>query len=458
MPTIIKNGQIVTGDHVITGDILIKNGKITEIGTGFTKVTQEIVDATGKYVLPGAVDASVHLQEEAYNTTTVDDFESGTLAAAAGGTTTVLVYAFSQKSYFRRGLETWIKRADKKCAVDYGFHLVLTHYNDRSLNDISHIVKEGVNSFVCFFTGRSMAINEGQLYNILQRVAAENGLVGIHAGSGSVTDILEKNRIQSGSRGARAHADCRPPEVEGFAVNAALTLAEMTRAPLFVRHISSVHALEKLKIFRDRGNAVFGETCPHYLFMDDSRLDDADFDTARFVCSPPLRSVWHRHGLWRGIASGDIRFVSSNHMPFNFESQKNQGRRDFRKIPSGLPGVEHRLLLMYGLGVVPGRISLTRMVQLVAAQPARLFGMYPQKGTITLGSDADLVILNPQGKTRIQRSSQHQKVDYTPYEGLEVPGVIERVFLRGKQVVKDGKYIGQSGDGQMIKRGTPILD
>ncbi|MBN2432072.1 MAG: dihydropyrimidinase [Acidobacteria bacterium] len=458
MPTIIKNGQIVTGDQIITGDILIKNGKITEIGTGFTKVTQEIVDATGKYILPGGVDASVHFQEEAYNTTTADDFESGTIAAAAGGTTTVLVYAFSQKSYFKRGLETWIRRADKKCAVDYGFHLVLTHYNDRSLNEISHIVKEGTNSFICFFTGRSMGINEGQLYAILRRVAAEKGIVGIHAGNGSVTDILEHSHIQSGSRGPKAHAECRPPEVEGFAVNSALTLAEMAQAPLFVRHISAVHALEKLKIFRDRGNTVFGETCPHYLFLDESRLDDADFETARFVCSPPLRPAWHPCGLWRGIASGDIRMVSSNHMPFNFDNQKSHGKRDFRKIPSGLPGVEHRLLLMYGLGVVPGKISLTRMVRLVAADPARLFGMYPQKGTITLGSDADLVILNPQGKTKIQRSSQYQKVDYTPYEGLELPGVIERVFLRGKQVVKEGKYIGQAGDGRLIQRGNPLLD
>ncbi len=457
MPTLIKNGLIVTGDNVFPADIMVKGGKIVEIGTGMTKVTQEIIDATGKYVLPGGIDASVHLSEDAYGTTTCDDFESGSLAAAHGGTTTMLCYAFSQKSYYRRGLEDWLKRSEGKSAIDYGFHLVLTNYNERSLSDIPAIFKKGVSSFICHASSRTISLNEGQLFSILRQVAAEKGVVGIHAGSGPLTEVLEKDCIKKNQRGPRSHAHCRSAEIEGAAANLALTLAEKTGATVFLRHISSAHALEKVKIFRDRGQAIFGESSIHHLVLNDDMLDDNNFDTARFVCSPPLRGAWHNESLWRGIQSGDISFVSSDHMPFKYEGQKTLGKRDFRKIPAGLPGIEQRMLLLYSLGVAAGRFSLSRLVQLTATNPAKIFGLYPQKGTISVGSDADLVIFNPEAKTTLSMTNQHSNVDYNPYEGMEVQGAIERVLLRGKQIVKDGQFLGQSSDGMFLKRSQPIM-
>jgi len=454
---IIKNGLIVTGDQVFPGDLLIKNGKVVEIGTGFTKISKDILDAKGKYVLPGGIDAAVHFNQDRFNTTTTDDFESGTKAAAMGGTTTVLSYALSQKSYYKKGLEAWLRKSEGKSAVDYGFHLVLTNYNERSLNDIPAIMQKGVTSFICYFNNRAMALSVGHMYKILEAVSKENGIVGIHVGSGSLTEIMEKQKINEGRQGAKSHSQCRPPQAEASAADMVLALAEMTQSAVFILHLSSAHALEKLKIFRDRGHPVYGETCPHYLILSDDRLSDDDFNSARYVCSPPLRSAWHMESLWRGIISGDIHFISSDHLPFNFDSQKSLGKRDFRKIPSGMPGIEDRFSLMYGCGVAPGKISLTRMVQLLSSNPAKLFGLFPTKGTIAPGSDADLVILDPERKTKISSKTHHMNVDYNPYEGMELPGAVEHVFLRGNYIVKSGKFIGRSGDGQFLKRSIPTL-
>lgn len=457
MATLIKNGLIVTGENIYPGDLLIKNGKISEIGTGTTKITEEIIDAAGRYILPGAVDASTHLKQEMYGTTTSDDFESGGRAAACGGTTTMINFACSQKGSYKRGLDEWMKQAEGKCSVDYAFHLGMTATNGRALAEIPSLVKGGITSFLFYSSNRDIILNEGQLYEILRLVAAEGGLVGIHPGSGPMTGQLEDELKNAVLPPAIAHARCRPPQVEGLAAYTALTLAELAGCPVFLMHLSTAHGLEKLKIFRDKGNPVFGETCPHYLTLTDEILQASESESVRFVASPPLRSAWHQESLWRGIRSGDIHFISSDHIPLRLEGQKLQNARDFRKIPAGLPGLENRLLVMFSFGVATGKLPLTRLVQLLSTNPAKLFGLYPLKGTISIGSDADLVILNPEGSTTVTAATHHMNVDFNPYEGMELKGVIERVFLRGRQIVKEGQFTGESGYGKYLKRTLPVL-
>lgn len=455
MTTLIKNGLIVTGDNVFPGDLLIRDGKIVEIGTETTQTADEVIDAAGQYILPGGVDASVHLSQEIYGITTADDFESGGRAAAFGGTTTILNFAGASKGSYKRGLDEWLKLAEGKSPVDYSFHLSLTAYNERSLAEIPAVMREGITSFICYYSSRDLLLDEGQLYHFLKIVAGEKGIVGIHPGSGPLTLVMEKECIRNNDSSALAHASCRPPQAEGFAANTTLTLAELADAMVYLMHVSSAHALEKLKIFRDRGNAVYGETCPHYLTLTDETLRADDFTAARNVCSPPLRPAWHLESLWRGIRSGDIQFVSSDHLPFKFDGQKTQGKKDFRRIPAGVPGIEQRLLLLYDRGVCTGRISLSKLVQLLSVNPARLFGLYPRKGAVAVGSDADLLLLNPEGKTMVAAASHHSNVDYTPYEGMELKGAIERVFLRGRQIVQNGQFTGENGYGLFLKRALP---
>lgn len=453
MTTLIKNGRIVTGETVFQGDLLVKNGRIAEIATQIAKVTAEVVDAAGKYVIPGAVDPSVHLARDVFGTTTCEDFETGTRSALFGGTTTVVGHAFPQKGACRKGLEEWVRKAEGKAYTDYAFHMDLTNFNDRMLAEIPVMVREGVSSFICHYTSRSLALNDGQMFRIFRAAAEQGALVGIHAGSGDLTLTLEKEMQKEDLPPALAHAKCRPPQAEGFATNTALALAEMAEAPVYLLHLSSAHALEKVKIFRDRGNAVYAETCPHYLVLGSDRLEGEDFLPARFVCSPPLRDAWHHECLWRGIVSGDLQSVSSDHMPFRYDTQKSLGKKDMRKIPSGLPGVEYRILLLHHFGVAEGRISMPRLVQLVSTNPSRLLGLHPRKGAIALGADADLVILNPDATTTITDDSHHGATDYSPYAGMVLQGAIERVLKAGRTVVRDGQLLVDAGTGSFLSRG-----
>jgi len=457
MATLIRNGLIVTGENVFAGDLLIKNGKITEIGTGTTKLTEEIVDAAGKYVLPGGVDGAVRLGGAQAGIPVAADFESGSRAAALGGTTTVLSPAPPLKGSSRRGLEDLVKKTEGRSAVDYSFHAALTNFNERTTGEIPLLVKAGVTSFLGYLDHLEAQLHEGHLFQILRAVAESGGIVGIHAGAQALAQCLEKEQLKSSLSPGQAFAASRPPQLEALAVHSALQLAELAGANVFIPRLSSAHALEKLKICRDKGVPVFGETAPHYLVLSEEKADLPDFESAKYLCNPPLRPEWHLDSLWRGIRSGDIQMVGSDHLPFRFDGQKSLGRKDFRKIPPGLPGLEHRLLLLYNFGVAAGKISLSRLVQLACCNPAKLFGLYPQKGALSIGSDADLVILNPEGLTKVAATSQAMNVDYTPYEGLELKGAVERVYLRGKPVVKDGQFVGDLSQGKFLSRATPVL-
>lgn len=458
MRTLITNGHIVTAIADYAGDILIDGEKITAIGLpgSFASLQADtLFDAQGKYVFPGAIDVHTHMELPLPTTVASDDFETGTIAAACGGTTTILDFANQQRGHtLAEALQAWHDKADGKAVIDYGFHITITDLAAAPETAMDEMINAGVTTFklLMAYPGTFM-VDDETMYRVLRRSAKIGGLVMVHAENGIVIDLLVREAVAAGHTAPGFHALTRPSILEGEATQRAITLAAYAEAPLYVVHVSCAHSLRAVAAARARGLPVWGETCPQYLYLNDSHYAAPGFAGAKFVCTPPMRSVADNEALWLGLQHRELQVVSTDHAPFNFASQKELGLHDFTKIPNGLPGVEHRVMLLYE-GVRTGKLALQHFVDLVATTPARLFGLYPRKGTIAPGSDADLVIWNPERSMTISAATQHQRVDYTPYEGMQVQGVTDTVLLRGQTIVQNGEYVGGKGGGKYLHRAT----
>src|SRR5438876_4149295 len=458
MQTLITNGHIVTATADYTGDILIDAEKIVAIGApgAFAALqVDSMLDAQGKYIFPGAIDVHTHMELPLPTTVASDDFESGTIAAACGGTTTILDFANQQRGHtLAEALQTWHNKVDGKAVIDYGFHITITDLAAAPETAMDDMVTAGVTTFklLMAYPGTFM-VDDETIYRVLRRSAKIGGLVMVHAENGIVIDLLVREAVAAGHTAPGFYALTRPAILEGEATQRAIMLATLAHAPLYVVHVSCAYSLQAIAAARAKDCLVWGETCPQYLYLNDGCYAAPGFDGAKFVCTPPMRRMADNEALWIGLQRGELQVVSTDHAPFNYAGQKELGLHDFTKIPNGLPGVEHRVILMYE-GVRTGKLALQHFVDLIATAPAKLFGLYPRKGTIAPGSDADLVIFNPERKMTISAATHHQHVDYTTYEGMQVQGVPETILLRGGVIVRDGEYVGGKGGGQYLRRAT----
>ena len=453
---VIKGGTIVTASDIAQGDIGIVGEKVAAIGLDLPQEGAQVIEAGGRYVFPGCIDVHTHLDMPFGNATTSDDFESGTIAAAWGGTTSIIDFAIQRKGEsLRTALDTWHGKAEGKAAVDYGFHMVITDLSAGQDEEMDLLVNEGVTSFKLFmaYPGVFM-VDDATIYSALLRTRENGGLVCMHAENGGVIDILVKQALAEGKTAPKYHALTRPMGAEAEATHRAIALAEMAEARIYIVHLSAGDAMEAVRDAREQGLPVYAETCPQYLFLSYDDYERPDFEGAKFVLSPPLRPKGNEERLWNGLATDALQVVSTDHAPFCFRGPggKQLGQDDFSKIPNGAPGIETRLHLLYDGGVKGGHISINRLVDVMATTPAKLFGLYPRKGTIAVGSDADLVVFHPEKRHRISQKTLHMSVDYNPYEGREVTGAVETVLLRGRVVVMDDKFLGRAGEGRFLKR------
>ena len=458
MRTLISNGTIVTTEGSSIADVLVDGETIALIGadlagTGIT--ADETIDASGKYVIPGAIDVHTHMELPFGGTFAKDTFETGTRAAAFGGTTTIVDFAVqSRGTSLREGLDAWHAKAEGNAVADYGFHMIMSDVNDDTLKEMDQLVAEGVPDFKLFTAYPGVFYSDdGAIFRAMQQTGRNGGLIMMHAENGLAIDVIAADTFESGVTDPIGHGLARYSVLEGEATNRVIRLAQAAGVPVYIVHLSAKEALDEVRRARDEGLPAFAETCPQYLFLS---LDDLGngFDGAKFVCSPPLRSEEHHRELWTGLVKDDLQLVSTDHCPFDFEGQKELGRGDFRKVPNGLPGVEDRVDLMHDGGVVGGRFTRERWVELISTAPAKLFGMYPRKGSVSVGADADLVIYDPNRRRTISARTHHMDVDYSVYEGREVQGASDVVLSRGSVIVRDGTFTGKKGAGRFIKRST----
>jgi dihydropyrimidinase len=454
MTILIKGGTVVTASGTTDADVLVDGETVSALlAPGGSPDADTVIDASGKYVLPGGIDVHTHLEMPFGGTFSADDFETGTRAAAWGGTTSIVDFAVQPKGEgLLSTLDNWHAKADGKAAIDYGFHMIVSDVNDQTLKEMDACVDAGVNSFKMFmaYPGVFYA-TDGEILRAMQRAADNGGMIMMHAENGIAIDQLVAQALGRGETDPVYHGLTRPAELEGEATARAITLAKVTGAPLYIVHLSSAPALEAVTAARDTGQNVFAETCPQYLFLSLDDLARPDFEGAKFVCSPPLRPVEHQAALWRGLRGNDLSIVSTDHCPFCFVGQKELGRGDFSKIPNGMPGIEHRMDLMFQ-GVRAGHIPLTRFVEVTSTTPARMFGLYPRKGTIAPGSDADIVVYDPSARQTLSVQTHHMNVDYSAYEGMELVGQVSTVLSRGRVIIDGGSYHGSAGHGRFLER------
>ena len=453
--TIIVNGRVATATDTYTSDVAISDGKISALGQSLPRENAKIIiDAKGKYVFPGGIDVHTHLDMPFGGTTSADDFETGTRAAAFGGTTTLIDFAIQYKGQtLRTAFDTWMQKASGKAVCDYAFHCIITDLAGAQLDEMNALTREGVTSFKLFmaYPGVFM-LDDASIFKALRATSKNGGLVCMHAENGGAIDVIVQQALAEGKKAPKYHALTRPTTAEAEAVSRAIALAEMAGAPLYIVHLSCNEALEKVREARDRGLPVYAETCPQYLYLSLENMDAPGFEGAKYVFTPPLREKWHQEKLWNGLKRDHLQVVSTDHCPFCFKEQKELGLDDFTKIPNGGPGIEHRMSLIYSGGVAAGRFSVNRFVELVSTTPAKLFGLYPRKGTIAVGSDADLVIFDPARKHTISARTHHMRVDYSMFEGIEVTGMPDVVLSRGRVVIENNKFLGSAGAGEFLKR------
>jgi dihydropyrimidinase len=453
--TLITNGRVVTASDTYASDVAISDGKINAIGQNLPRDNAtKIIDAAGKLVLPGGIDVHTHLDMPFGGTKSADDFETGTRAAAFGGTTTLIDFAIQYKGQtLRTALDSWMQRAAGKAVSDYSFHCIITDLPDAQLEEMNALIHEGITSFKLFmaYPGVFM-LDDASIFKAFRTTAKNGGLVCMHAENGSAIDVIVQQALAEGKTAPKYHALTRPTTAEAEATSRAIALAEMAGAPVYIVHMSCNDALEKVREARDRGLPVYAETCPQYLYLSIENFDVPGFEGAKYVFTPPLREKWHQEKLWNGLKQDHLQVVSTDHCPFCFKEQKELGRDDFTKIPNGGPGIEHRMSLIYSGGVAKGRFSVNRFVELVSTTPAKLFGLYPRKGTIAVGSDADLVIFDPARKHTISAKTHHMRVDYSMFEGTEVTGMPDVVLSRGRVIVEGNKFLGHPGAGEFVKR------
>ena len=470
--TVIKDGTVVTANETMSADVLIEGEKVVGIAASGSQDWEgeaaRTIDASGKYVIPGAIDVHTHFELPFGGTFVSDSFESGTRAAAHGGTTSIIDFAVQIKGErIMDGFETWMQKAEGNCAIDYGFHMIVGDVNDESLKEMDVIVGEGVTSFKLFMAYPGVLYSDdGEIFRAMQQ-ASENGTtIMMHAENGIAIDVLREQAVARGQTDPTYHTVTRPPSTESEAVHRAIALAEMAGAPLYVVHMSAKEAVAELTLARDRGLNVFGETCPQYLFLNwEEHVSAPGFEGAKYVCSTPIRplSEGHQDALWEALARDDLQIVSTDHAGFFYEDdaimgrQKRLGEGNFTLIPNGLPGVEERLNVMYQGGVVEGRMSLNRWVEVCSTAPAKMFGMYPDKGTIAVGSDADIVVYDPEASFTYSADTIHMNIDYSAYDGIDINGKPDTVLSRGKIVVENDTYVGRKGDGAYLRRGPSQL-
>ncbi|MGM7697077.1 dihydropyrimidinase [Microbacterium sp. A84] len=466
MKTLIKNGTVVNATGISIADVLIDGETIaavlapgsTLLGFDIERNVDTVIDATGKYVIPGGIDAHTHMEMPFGGTFASDTFETGTRAAAWGGTTSIVdfVVQYPDENVIDR-YQAWQEKAGGNCAIDYGFHQILSDVQDSSLTAMDELIEEGVTSFKLFMAYKGVFLSDdGQILRAFQRGASNGAMMMMHAENGAMIDVLVKQALEAGNTSPYFHGVTRPWQAEEEATHRAIMIADLTGAPLYVVHVSAKQAVEQIAAARDRGLNIFGETCPQYLYLSlEDQLGAEGFEGAKWVCSTPLRSKHegHQHHMWQSLRTNDIQMVSTDHCPFCMKDQKDMGIGDFSKIPNGIGSVEHRMDLMYQ-GVVTGQISLPRWVELTSTTPARMFGMYGKKGVIQPGADGDVVIYDPNGHTSIGlNKTHHMNMDYSAWEGFEIDGHVDTVLSRGRVIVDDKQYIGSKGDGRYIKRG-----
>ncbi len=461
MSLLIKNGRIVTAVDDYYADIFVEKEIVTLIGKNLSVNAETMVDASNRLVIPGGIDPHTHFELPFGKEGIVssDDFETGTRAAAFGGTTTIIDFPTQEKGHSTfAALETWHKKAEGKCAIDYGFHMIITDMEEARLPELRKLADdEGITSYKLFMAYPDVLyVDDGTLFRVMRKAGEQGTVICMHAENGIVIDEIIKSALKEGKMAPKWHALTRPTRMEAEGVHRSIAIAEVADVPVYIVHLSSADALEQVVLARDRGIHAFGETCPQYLFLDITYLDQEGFEGAKYVATPALREKWNQEELWRGLRMGDLQTVATDHCPFCFKEQKMIGKHDFTRIPNGLPGVENRMSLIYNGGVAGGRISLNKFVNITSTAAAKIFGLFPRKGTIAVGSDADIVIFNPDRKETISvhnSTTHHMNVDYNAYEGVEVQGIAETVISRGKIIIKNCQYAGKKGHGQYLKRG-----
>ena len=456
---LIKNGSIVTASDQYEGDIFVDGEIISCIGTCLSMEADRVVDATGKYVIPGGIDVHTHLDMPFGGTQSADDFASGTIAAAFGGTTSIVDFAVQERGQpLPEAWERWMAKAEGKAVIDYGFHMIMREFNSQRSLEMADMVKEGVSSFKLFmaYPGVFM-MDDASIFQTMQRAGDIGATVCMHAENGGVIDVLVHQALIAGKTAPKYHARTRPVLAEAEATHRAIALAAMADVPVYIVHLSAAEALHEVARARDRGQPVYAETCPQYLFLADDAYEERGFAGAKYVMSPPLRPKRQQEDLWRGLKSNDLQLVATDHCPFCLQGQKELGKDDFSKIPNGAPGIETRMSLIYDGAVHGGRLSLNRWVEITATAPAKMFGMFPHKGTIAPGSDADLVVFNPHVERTISQLTCHMKVDYNPYEGRRVMGSCDIVISRGRVIVENDRFHGRAGEGRFIRRAARTM-
>jgi dihydropyrimidinase len=455
MSILIKNGRIITATDDYVADVFIDGETVSAIGTNLPMKADRTIDAKGKLVIPGAIDPHVHMELPFGGTVSSDDFRSGTIAAAFGGTTSVIDFAIQYKGKtFQETLDDWHAKAEGKCAIDYSFHLAVTEYEPRHKQEFKKVVDSGVTTFKLFLAYPGVFMVDDQtMFRVMQSAGEAGGLTLVHAENGFAISELIDNLIAAGKVEPKYHAQSRPPVMQADGVARAVKVAEVAKAPVFIVHVSCEAAMVELQRSRDKGNPTFGETCTQYLFLDDSYYDKPNFEGAKYVFTPPLVGRENIEPLWKGLKLGYLQEVSTDHCPFHFKGQKELGRGDFRKIPNGGPGVEDRLSMVYDGGVIKRGFSLNKWVDLTSTASAKMFGMFPKKGTIAVGSDADIVIFDPDKQRTISAKTHHMNCDYSLFEGWQIKGYPETVLSRGKVIIENNEYRGRPGDGKFLKRG-----
>lgn len=454
MGLILQGGTIVTDIKSYKADVRIENEKIAEIGSDLFKEGDEIVPINGCYLVPGGIDTHTHFDLDVGTTITADNFETGTKAAIVGGTTTILDFATQSKgNTLNDGIREWHDKSSGRCYSDYGFHMAITDWNDTTSKEMEDMINEGVTSFKMYMAYKdTLQVDDGIIFKALKRAKELGVLIGFHCENGDIINELINECKENNQLSPKYHQISRPVDLEVEATYRLMKIAKTANAPVYVVHLSSKAALEEVKKARLDGVKVYTETCPQYLLLDDKLYDLDGFESAKYVMSPPLRKKVDNEALWKALEDGDIDAIGTDHCSFNYKGQKDIGVNDFSKIPNGGPGVEHRMGLLYTYGVKEGKISMNKFVELTSTKAAKLFGMYPQKGSIEVGSDADLVVIDPKIKNTISSENQTQNTDYTPYEGYEVACQFRHVFLRGIEVIKEGKLTVEYPTGKYIVR------
>jgi len=455
MSILIKGGRVITAADDYVGDVFVEDERISLIGESLDIQADRTIDASGKYVLPGGVDPHTHLDMPFGGTVTIDDVESGQTSAAFGGTTTHVDFIIQpQGSSFADALEEWRGKANGKQVIDMGYHMAVTDLKEGgTLEELASLPDQGITSYKLFMAYKgALMVDDETLFKTMQVAADTGALVMVHAENGDAIDVLVKEALAAGHTEPRYHALTRPPETEGEATNRAIQLARVAGSPLYVVHVSCAESVEPIQLAREKGWNVWGETCTQYFFIDYTFLERPDFEGGKYVYTPPPRDRANQDVLWNAVRTDTLSAISTDHCAFLWDGQKTIGKDDFSKIPNGGPGLENRLQMIHEFGVGGGRISLNRMVELLSTNPAKLFGLYPRKGTIAVGSDADIVVFDPEKRVKISAATHHSKSDYNLFEGTEVTGSPEVVLLRGNVLVEGDELVASPGIGQFVAR------